>query len=239
MAISVAIDGYEIILSDGIAITPRGVVRGVPRRFSELEDVSERPLGKEGIAYWMFRDVLPSHVGGLRGDVTLVYPGILPTGELIKTHGHYHPEGPWGTWPELYGVVKGHALFILQDMEGEKVRLVRVKEGEMIMIPPGYGHVMVNIGASELVTFNYVSRLFNSLYNHYKMKRGASVYAYLNGDEVKLVQNNNYKIKEVKLCRPLELDLKEPVLHLAFKPHQEEWFYCNDISLPYRLEYYP
>ncbi len=227
MAVYVNIMKWDYVLHDGLAITPLGVLEGVPRTYSELKDVMMRDSDEEGIAYWMFRNSLPSEVGMLRGDVTLIYPGTLPSGELIKTHGHYHPEGPWGVWPELYGVAKGSSLFILQNVEGE-VKLVRVNEGELIMIPPGYGHVTVNVGEEELVTFNYVSPLFKSIYDPYKEKRGAAVYVLKDRKGIKVVRNPNYDVERVKLCKPLPLWLKEPILHLAYKPHEEEWFKCYD-----------
>ncbi|UXD21285.1 glucose-6-phosphate isomerase [Ignicoccus pacificus DSM 13166] len=228
MAYRAIIDGFEFILDEGIAITPKGVIEGTPRTFGELGDVMVKK-GEEGkVAYWMFRDVLPVPVGGLRGDVTLVLPGRLPSGEFIKTHGHYHPEGPWGRWPELYGVVKGEVLFILQDLKGRRVMLVPVREGELIMVPPGYGHVMVNHKDEAAITFNYVSRLFSSVYGPYKEKKGASVYVYPSEEGFRVVRNPNYEVEEVLWCKPLPLYIKEPILHLAFKPHEEEWFKCEE-----------
>ena len=229
MALRVVIDRYEYYLDEGIAITPVGIREGVPRTFEELSDVSPKPFEEEGVAYWMYRDTLPTQVGGLRGDVTLILGGLLPSGELVKTHGHYHPEGPWGVWPELYGVVKGVSVFILQDLKAEKVKLVLVREGEAVMIPPGYGHVTVNPTSEPLVTYNYVSRLFSSVYSPYKERRGAAVYLYPHPEGVKVVKNPKYEVKEIEFCKPLPLYLKEPVMHSALKPHLEEWLKCEEV----------
>ncbi|ALU11582.1 glucose-6-phosphate isomerase [Ignicoccus islandicus DSM 13165] len=228
--------GHKLILHEDIAVTPLGVVKGKPRRIEELLPVMMKPSRSEGIAYWMYRKAIPAEIGGVRGDVTLVYPGELPSGELIKTHGHYHPESPWGErWPELYGILRGKALFVLQDLKGERVRLVEVEEGDLIMVPPGYGHVMVNVGEEELVTFNYVSELFSSEYGPYKERRGAAVYVVRKGEEIEVVPNPRYEVKEVLLCKPMGIHLKEPTISHSFKPHLTEWLKCEEVKVPLSL----
>ncbi len=237
MAREVFVRGHKLILDNEIGITPLGVVEGKPRRVEELLPVMMKPSKGEGVAYWMYRKVLPVEIGGVRGDVTVVLPGTLPSGELIKTHGHYHPKSPWGSnWPELYGILKGEALFVLQDLDGRRVRLVRVREGENVMVPPGYGHVMVNLGESELITFNYVSEFFKSEYGPYKERRGAAVYVLERRDDgIEVVLNPRYEVREVLLCEPMKVALKEPTLAHSFKPHLSEWLKCEEVKLPLSL----
>ena len=121
---------------------------------------------------------------------------------------------------------------MLQDLRGERVRLVEVREGEAIMVPPGYGHVMVNLGDEELITFNYVSELFKSEYGPYKEKRGAAVYVVRKGEEIEVVPNPRYELREVLLCKPIEVHVKEPVVSHSLRPHLTEWLRCEEVKLP-------
>ena len=75
--------------------------------------------------YYMYRDVylvkdealLKKY--NLRYDVTVIKPDPLGK-ELMKTAGHYHP----GSFGELYEVVFGHALCMLQKPNKENFRII-------------------------------------------------------------------------------------------------------------------
>lgn len=76
-------------------------------------------------------------------------------GEYIKTYGHYHV----GQLDETYWVVQGEGIVLQQKLidgtEPDRVedfRAVRVKAGDSVYMPPGYGHLVANIGKEWLVT---------------------------------------------------------------------------------------
>ncbi|MDT7886166.1 MAG: glucose-6-phosphate isomerase family protein [Thermoproteota archaeon] len=181
------------------------------KRLEDLIDVfyDFENLDKNIILYYVYRNLnneesrAYTELYQLRFDVT-VLPPIEIGKEKNKTHGHYHPEAaPGRAFPEIYQILKGEALFILQNIEGDEVKsvlLIRGKERELIMIPPNYGHNMINIGKDVLITMNLVSNRFLPLYELYKIKKGSCLYFLKNN---KLIKNKNYaKIIEIKMLKP-------------------------------------
>lgn len=71
------------------------------------------------------------------------------------------PRTPWsagqGGFPKLYEAVYGEAWFLLHKETKEDPRviedviLVKVKPGRKIIIPPGYGHILINPAEDDLV----------------------------------------------------------------------------------------
>ncbi len=215
----------NVIIAKDIAFTRKGIRVAEKRTLGDLKYVLlKEPTKPEEVAYLVFRDVDVIPLFDLRIDVTKLRAEPYNSGELPRTHGHYHPEGPFGIWPEIYSVVKGHALFILQDITGRHVKLVEVKEGEILLIPPGYGHIMVNVGNEELITFNVVSKSFKPSYEEYRAKRGPAVFI---KEGLDIVRNPNYDVVEIKWCMPIPLPSITKVLHYAYKPPYEEWLICE------------
>lgn len=138
--------------------------------------------------YYMYRDVHLSEdeekirAHHLRYDLTVIPPGMIGE-EFNKTVGHYHPLVP-GTdlaYPELYEVINGEVLFLIQkigdnDKEISDIQAIRAKAGDKVIYPPGYGHIMVNIGDEPVVTSNWVAADFNSDYQPIKDMRGMGYY---------------------------------------------------------------
>ncbi|MBD3389393.1 glucose-6-phosphate isomerase [Candidatus Micrarchaeota archaeon] len=175
------------------------------RSVSQLSDVLMEPKksGPEGIAYYMFRDVYKQ--GSLRYDITEVPARMFGT-EFVKTYGHYHPEAREGlSYPEIYQILNGEAVFIMQKPRRDDSLdciITRCKKGEVVFVPPDYGHVMVNPSASStLVSANVVSSSFSSLYEEYRENHGAAYYYTKEG----LVQNLNCIIRETKELSSTEL----------------------------------
>jgi glucose-6-phosphate isomerase len=92
------------------------------------------------------------------GNITILEPGRAGE-EYIKTLGHYHAY----EFNETYRVLDGEALMLLQkrkrDGEGkplgneiEDFKVVKLSAGSEITLPPDYGHVLVNIGKTFLIT---------------------------------------------------------------------------------------
>ncbi len=151
-------------------------------------------------AYFMYRDSYRNEEeweiikkARLRFDYTITPPNMIGK-EYIKTYGHYHPKAGELSYPEVYQVLEGKALFILQK-RGEKddviesLAIVEVNEGEVIIVPPEYGHVMVNQTDQKLITSNWVCRDFKSIYEPYTELRGACYYLTVDG----WIKNENYK----------------------------------------------
>ena len=146
--------------------------------------------------YLMYRDLSRTREDGqwlrdqdLRYDVTVI-PARTLCGEYVKTKGHHHPEnGNRVPYPEIYEVLEGEAHYLLQTRSTDDVRLVQAGPGDIILIPPGYGHVTINPGSATLVMANIVSTLFESDYSVYEELRGA---AYFELEGGRLVKNPRY-----------------------------------------------
>ncbi len=61
----------------------------------------------------------------------------------------------------LYEVLEGLAHFLLQTNALDDVVLIEARKGDIIVIPPGYGHVTINPRLDEtLIMANLVSTAF-------------------------------------------------------------------------------
>jgi len=134
--------------------------------------------------YFMYRDLYLSWTDreklieqGLRYDITIIPPAMLGK-EYIKTAGHYHPLTAGGsvTYPELYEVLEGEALYLLQKSDLSDVVAVYAKAGDKVLVPPDYGHVTINRSNKTLKMANFVARDFSSLYEPYREKRGGAYF---------------------------------------------------------------
>ncbi len=96
----------------------------------------------------------------------------------MKTKGHYHPDNSAGVgYPELYEVIEGIAHFLLQKKTLDDIVLVEAEKGDIVVIPPGYGHVTINPSEDKtLVLANLVSTAFVSDYSVYEALHGAAQY---------------------------------------------------------------
>ncbi|MBN1431893.1 MAG: glucose-6-phosphate isomerase [Methanomicrobiaceae archaeon] len=137
------------------------------------------------ILYFMYRSLsknendrewLSAHL--LRFDLTRIPAGTI-SGEFVKTKGHYHPAAPDGRgYPELYQVISGHAHYLLQKEDLSDIVVVEAGPGDIVLIPPGYGHVSINPSSEELLMSNIVSDAFSSIYGDYEEKQGAAYYEF-------------------------------------------------------------
>ena len=122
----------------------------------------------------------------LRYDITVIFPHII-CGEYNKTKGHYHPLSSHElTYPELYEVISGQAIYLIQKGDLSDIVAVYAKAGEAVLVPPNYGHVTINPSSCEtLIMANIVSSRFTSIYGGYEDHCGASYYYLSDGTFVK------------------------------------------------------
>ena len=110
-------------------------------------DVSTAP----SVHYYMIRG------GTDMRNITVWEPGTIGD-EYIKTYGHYHI----GQLDETYWVLLGEGVVLQQKLvtEGETMqpdrveefRAIPVKRNDSVYMPPGYGHLVANIGKTYLLT---------------------------------------------------------------------------------------
>ena len=154
------------------------------RTIDDMRTVRYSPSARyEKPLYFMYREVsqnetdrtwMQSHA--IRYDITVIPPANLDD-EYVKTKGHYHPENPAGIgYPELYEVQDGVAHFLLQAKSLDDIVLLEAQKGDIIAIPPGYGHVTINPSPDQTLTMaNLVSTAFASEYAGYDTMHGARV----------------------------------------------------------------
>ena len=154
----------------------------------------------------------------LRYDMIVVYPGNV-AGEYKKTSGHFHKTGANSetAFPEIYEVLHGTALFLLQKVNPSSqvgyAAAVRTNEGEKILIPPGYEHATVNIGSTPLVFSDLICTECENEYGGVQAHNGMCYYVMDNNGTPEFVKNPTYKdTPEMHVLRPIE----QPALKLLF-----------------------
>lgn len=150
----------------------------------------------------------------IRYDITVIRPGKV-NGECNKTSGHYHGCVPGSIfpYPEVYEVLKGEVMFIMQKADftqpGEPeitdLAAVRVGEGQAVIIPPFYGHCSVN-PLGETVMFSNLAVVSCPIhYGPIQEKRGLAVYLLKEEAGIRLQKNDNYiRTPEVRVTEGKE-----------------------------------
>ncbi len=178
-------------------------------------------INEQDYMYTAYRNIIfPEHVNlfakyDFRYDITAIEPGTI-NGEFKKTSGHYHGYIEGGNYPyaEVYEVIKGEIIFILQKVLNfdkdeepklEEVRVVHVKAGQAIIVPPFCGHCSIN-PTDEISMFSNIAVISCPLdYEKIKKKHGLSVYVLKDGDSFKVEKNERYQnVPEPKIVTPVE-----------------------------------
>jgi glucose-6-phosphate isomerase, archaeal len=165
------------------------------RKFSEAKNYFKNKKAKfnnGNILYYMYRGVCENKdieffkKKNWRYDITVIFPGNVGE-EFNKTIGHFHKfiEGKKISYPEIYQVILGEAIFLIQKINFknknvEKVWIIKAKEGDKIVIPSQknflFGHTTINVGKNFLVLANLQNQLTKSDYSFYQEKQGAVYY---------------------------------------------------------------
>jgi glucose-6-phosphate isomerase, archaeal len=208
----------EVTLKFGDKVTVADV-----RKLPDMEGVVfdrkwfEKIKARNRDMYYMFRDLAKSAADleaikahHLRYDITVIPPGMLGS-EYTKTVGHYHPRVP-GTdisYPEIYQVIEGSATYLLQKVKyGEEdivldVAVITAEKGDLVVVPPGYGHVTINASEKTLEMANWVCRDFSSVYEPIKRLSGASYFLLKDG----FAKNPLYRnIPSIRYLKPMTSD---------------------------------
>ena len=180
----------------------------------------------------------------LRYDCTVIMSGCAGK-EFKKTAGHFHRLIPGNSlsYPELYQVIKGTALFVMQKVDDfgksgkmvvEDAILVEVKAGQAIVIPPNYGHCTINISDETMVFINLISLGSDNDYDGVKNSHGMCCYAYQNDDGTYRIEKNpNYKFDcKVRIMVPDESDVlgihNNTPVYTEFLENPEKFRYLNN-----------
>ncbi len=169
---------------------------------------------------------------GIMGDITVFQPGLVGD-EYVKTVGHYHGHtvDQNTSYPEVYQNIAGKVEYLLQtepDKNGEvDVLYVVTEPGDKVVMPPNVGHVSLNAGDDIAVECDLQKRdnPDDSEYGEFKDFVGGALYRTKDG----LEENPHYKIKSLRIVRPLEKPewglTKEKPLYTSFteNPDKFKW----------------
>ena len=167
------------------------------RPIDQLREVLKNPdcIGPEN-AYWVF-----SHLGHkIWENMTVTVPGLYDN-EFPKTYGHYHSAS---NQIEIYKLLSGHGIFLLQKkhVENEKliydlvdeVYLIGAEPGDEIKVTPEFGHSWSNVGDTPLITMdNWRAGHVPQDYEPIKKQQGMAFYLVSNGKEIDLAPNPKYR----------------------------------------------
>ncbi len=166
--------------------------------------------------YYMYRDLAENKTdreeiikNGLRYDITVLNPLMLGK-EYNKTAGHDHPVAPQAdlTYPEIYEVLEGEAIFLLQDSEEDRIKdiyAVKARKNDKVVVLPNYEHLIINASGKELKTANWVCRNFASnIYKPFRNKHGFGYFALKgNSGDINWIKNENYtNIPSLRFLEP-------------------------------------
>lgn len=200
-------EGTKLLSVDGDMKTPD--VRRLDQMDAVLYDRQFAMEAHPGLElYYMYKDVakkddrLIFEASEIRFDITIMSEHLLGK-EFNKTLGQVHEAGPGGfSYPELYEVISGRAHYLMQQMHHgnpSRVVLVEAREGERVLIPPGWWHFTINPSGKPLVMSNLVWRGVVADYGPIRRRRGAAYFELHDGS---LVRNTSYeKVPELSRAR--------------------------------------
>jgi len=169
------------------------------RTHEKMKDVLMVPDSDgPAIHYYMIRG------GSEKRNITVWESGTVG-GEYIKAYGHYHV----GDLDETYWVLAGEGVILQQKLVDasvpdavEEFKAIRVKAGDSVYMPPGYGHLAANTGATWFVTMDdspvegtgdSASMPGHADYELVKKMRGFAYYVVEQDGGPVLVKNPHYK----------------------------------------------
>ena len=145
--------------------------------------------------YYMYRGLKEKN--GLRYDITKI-PAKMLGEEFVKTKGHEHI----GRCGEVYIVLEGQAIYLMQkckDNRIEDVFCVKAKKGDIVIIPPDYGHITINPSKKDLKMANWLSKKCKSDYKIFEKMQGACYFYTKQGWK----KNKNYaKVPKLRFEKP-------------------------------------
>lgn len=115
------------------------------------------PKNKTATLYRIYRnacakgDCLRFTEHNLRYDLTILLPQALQSSYPTRTIGHRHRNkaGTRAAYAEIYEVMEGKALFVMENASHTAVYCAQRNAGEKIIIPPRDGHITVNLSRRQ------------------------------------------------------------------------------------------
>ncbi|MFH0805834.1 MAG: glucose-6-phosphate isomerase family protein, partial [Patescibacteria group bacterium] len=197
-------------------------INNIQPKIRHLSEMKEVVLDQEFVKtadpelYYMYRDLAENEQDKekikeykLRYDITVINPVMLGK-EYNKTAGHDHPLVPGTeiTYTELYEVLEGEVIFLMQDSKENNIKdvyAIKANKNDKVIVPPNYEHIMINTSNEKVKTANWVCNDFSeNIYEPFKKRQGFSYYAIKsNSAEIEWIKNKNYDyVPELRFLEP-------------------------------------
>jgi glucose-6-phosphate isomerase len=188
--------GFAVLLDPGnLTLTFGPGIATAPVTVRHLDEV--RSLLRDPNAsgpdhlYTIYMDVrVKDRAAGLRslglGYGAVVYNHGSLGGEALRSQGHVHsaPEATGVAYSEIYEFWHGRGLVYMQDRASADVADVIVVEagpGDKVVIPPGWAHATVNLGAEPMVFGAVYAQDAQLLYEPLRKLQGTAHYVLADG----------------------------------------------------------
>lgn len=207
-------------------ITPSGILFAHDARVQEASTKKYKEekqfflhnfLKKDRVLYSIYRGVTRIKDESLfkkhkvRYDIT-----VLPSGKIgqqaIRTVGHTHTKTNGVSYPEIYQVLSGKGLFLMQHEKTNALYLMSAKKNDIVIVPPEFGHITINANESrQLVVANiFIDKRGAQQYQKFKKTHGPIWYPIWRGGKLALKRNWSYKDS----IRPIIIIIKKNALQL-------------------------
>lgn len=181
------------------------------------------------------RDIKLFEKNNLRYDLTFIFADVIDN-EIIHTVGHFHKKSKGGiSYPEIYQVIDGLALFLLQKKDNKKFYAIEAKAGDTVIVPPDFGHITVNISNNSplLIANIFTSDNDVSDYTVFKKNGGSMWYPIRKEGVLSLIKNSSYKnyikIEHLKANKIRNIfNLTNNILYLSFIDNPEKFEFLNN-----------
>jgi glucose-6-phosphate isomerase len=169
---------------------------------------------------------------GLRYDITVIPPKTIGK-ELCRTIGHIHKNlKQIGRPAEIYQVISGKALFLVQNNQSKKIYAIFRKAGQKIIIPPFCGHITANASKKEVLVVSniFIDKKNASDYSFFKKTHGPAYYPVWRNNKIEFEKNNYQKdlfnLKKIYQYKklPFGIDKKEPIYKEFIKKPEKYLF---------------
>ncbi len=133
----------------GRAQATRRYVSNMVAQFNDRAAAEEIVKNGDQLLYEFYElNQIPETDGDLKFGTSILYPGKVGD-EYFMTKGHFHT---LLATAEVYYTLSGSGAMMMETPEGE-VRLVEMKPGEAVYVPPRWAHRTINTGDVPMVSF--------------------------------------------------------------------------------------
>jgi len=190
---------------------------GPPTELRTLDSIRGSLLNPEStgpeIVYAIAMDVGKTIHRKLLNDLHLLYGAVTyATGtignEPVRSQGHIHIRSNFAngySTPEVYEIWQGEAIIYMQERGDDDPGLciaVYGKQGDVIVVPPGWVHATISASQDIPLTFGaWCDRHYGFKYDKVRSHKGIAWFPLVcENHTIEWMRNENYRSSELKLA---------------------------------------